>query len=91
MFRLRPLHHHPLSHSRTHFSGDQKAGAHGCVPEDLMSSFVHTLGGEARVQTCLVPFRPSLSAESCMQRSPSRTHPLKPPSIYASLDLSINV
>ena len=25
-----------------------------------------------------------------MQRSPSRTHPLKPPSIYASLDLSIN-
>ena len=46
------------------FSGDQKAGAHGCVPEDLMASYVHTLGGEARVRTCLVTFRLPQSAES---------------------------
>ena len=67
MARFRVLHHHPLSLSRMHgffLSGDLKAGAHGCVPEDLMASYVHTLGGGVRVRTCLVIFRLPQSAES---------------------------
>ena len=65
MARFRVLHHHPLSLSRMDvFFGDQKTGAHGCVPEDLMASYVHTLGGGVRVRTCLVIFRLPQSAES---------------------------